>query len=350
MSREISCGLYYHGPFMQPVRILFLASNPTATTHRSLDEEARAIEAKIRSAEHRDAFELITTWAVQPDDLLDAFMRHEPQVVHFSGHGNDRGEIVLTGKDGQPHPVSTQALAGLFGVLGQGVRTVVLNIGGSLPQARAIAEHVDCVVGMRQAISEPAVVHFAAAFYRALAFGRSVANAFGQGKLSLLFENAGESEAPELVRGPGVDPETVVLIRDEDDPPPPPPPSSPRPPSPPPPEGDGRGKPSSDTLPLWITTAPSREAALQSLLVEVFDGDPGGLLAWVRLALGPEIFNELSSTKPLKQLAFDVMLAARRHGYLNEAMFHSLRQIRPSLAGPIDLVARRFGIDLWSPR
>ena len=336
------------GQLMKPVRILFLASNPAATTRRSLDEEARAIGDRIRSAEHREAFELITTWAVRPDDLLDAFMRHEPQVVHFSGQGNDRGEIVLTGNNGQPQPVSTQALARLFGVLGEGVRVVVLNIGGSLPQATAVAEHVDCVVGMRRAISEQAVVYFAASFYRALAFGRSVDNAFGQGKLSLLLENTGENETPELVRGPGVDPKTVVLIGEDPPPRPPSPPPDPVEPDPRPVVSGPNAKPASDTLPLWITTAPSKEAALQELLVNAFDGNPDGLLAWVRLALGPPIYNELSSSKPLKSLAFDTMLAARRHGRLDQAMFHSLRRERPALAGPIDLVARKFGIDLWS--
>jgi hypothetical protein len=330
---------------MQPVRILFLASNPAATTRLSLDEEARAINDKIRSAEYRDAFELITSWAVRPDDLLHTFMQHKPQVVHFSGQGNDRGEIVLTGNDGQPKPVSTQALANLFGVLGEGVRVVVLNIGGSLPQATAIAEHVDCVVGMRRAISEPAVVYFAAAFYRALAFGRSVDNAFGQAKLSLLLENTGENETPELVPGPGVDPETVVLAsRMAPDAPPIPPGPVPGPPEP---VADGGDKPPSDTLPLWVVTAPSREAALQDLLVEVFDGDPDGLLAWVRLSLGPDIHNELSSTKSLKSLAFDTMLAAKRHGCLNQAMFHSLRQKRPALDGAIRAVAQKYGVELW---
>jgi hypothetical protein len=335
---------------MKPVRILFLASNPVAITRRSLDEEARAINDKIRSGEYRDAFELITEWAVRPDDLLHAFMEHEPHVVHFSGQGNDRGEIVLTGNDGQPHPVSTQALVSLFGVLGEGVRVAVLNIGGSLSQAAAIAEHVDCVVGMRRAISERAVVHFAASFYRALAFGRSVDNAFGQGKLSLLLENTGEDETPELVRGPGVDPRTVVLIGEDQgkivdclpddcvDTNPEPEPKA------------KNDQPAKDTLPLWITTAPSKEAALQELLVNAFDGNPDGLLAWVRLALGPPIYNELSTSKPLKTLAFDTMLAARRHGRLDHAMFHSLRRERPALAGPIDLVARKFGIDLWSHR
>ncbi|HWN67597.1 MAG TPA: CHAT domain-containing protein [Haliangium sp.] len=356
---------------MKPVRILFLASNPAATTRRTLDEEARAINDKIRAAEHRDAFELITTWAVRPDDLMHAFNEHDPQVVHFSGQGNDRGEIVLTGNDGQPHPVSMQALAGLFGVLGQGVRVVVLNIGGSLPQATAIAEHVDCVVGMRRAISEQAVVYFAAAFYRALAFGRSVDNAFGQGQLSLLLENTDENEIPELVRGPGVDPASVVLVTNANDltlakgmPPPTPlrlgplslslPESMPLSLSSssmmaltPTPAEDDSDRPSSDTLPLWITTAPSREAALQDLLVNAFDGNPAGLLQWVRLTLGPQIHNELPSGGGLTELAHQTMLAAGRHGRVDEAMFYSLRRERPALAGAIGEVAQKYGIELW---
>ena len=87
------------------------------------------------------------------------------------------------------------------------------------------------------------------------------------------------------------------------------------------------------------------EAALQELLVNAFDGNPDGLLAWVRVALGPPIYNELSTSKPLKSLAFDTMLAARRHGRLDQAMFHSLRRERPALAGPIDLVARKVPLN-----
>ena len=51
---------------MTKVRILFLASNPFEQTSLAIDEEVRAITAQIRSADHRDAFELISGWAVRP--------------------------------------------------------------------------------------------------------------------------------------------------------------------------------------------------------------------------------------------------------------------------------------------
>jgi hypothetical protein len=300
---------------MQRVRILFLAANPPATPRLCLDEEARAIEDKIRAAKHRDAFELITQWAVRPDDLLDGFNRHRPHVVHFSGRGNDQGEIILSGSDGQPRPVAGPALANLFRVLGQSVRVVVLNVGDSLPQAAVIAEHVDCVVGMRRAISDRAVVYFAAAFYRALAFGQSVDNAFEQGRVSLDLEGTGESETPKLVPRVGVDPKSIVLT------------AAPAPP------------------PLV-----TKEAALQALLMDAFSGDPDGLKNWVRFACGPQIHNELpGSGASLSQLAFAIMLAAGRHGHIDVHMFRVLLQERPALAGRIRQVAELCGVDLEQP-
>ncbi len=56
----------------------------------------------------------------------------------------------------------------------------------SRSQAEAIAEHVDCTVGMNMRIGDRAAIIFAASFYRALGFGRSVREAFEQGKVALL--------------------------------------------------------------------------------------------------------------------------------------------------------------------
>ena len=46
---------------------------------------------------------------------------------------------------------------------------------------RALAEAVDCVVSMNRTITDWAAIKFAASFYGALAFGRSVQKAFDQG-------------------------------------------------------------------------------------------------------------------------------------------------------------------------
>ena len=58
---------------------------------------------------------------------------------------------------------------------------VVLNACNTRPQAEALTEVVDCVVSMNRTITDRAAIKFAASFYGALAFGRSVRKAFEQG-------------------------------------------------------------------------------------------------------------------------------------------------------------------------
>lgn len=195
-----------------PLTILFLAANPTGIGQLALDKEAREIEVKLRAAEYRDALTLITKWAVRPDDLLQAFNQHRPHIVHFSGHGSASEEIILVDDQDQPKPVSNAALSYLFRTLKDNIRVVVLNACYSQPQAVAISEQIDCTIGMNTAIGNAAAIKFAASFYRALGFGRSVQEAFEQGKTALLLEGIPEAHTPVLLARPGVDPTQVVLV------------------------------------------------------------------------------------------------------------------------------------------
>src|SRR5262249_8273838 len=64
---------------------------------------------------------------------------------------------------------------------------------------------VDCVVSMNRSISDRAAIKFAASFYGALAFGRSVQKAFDQGVARLSAEGIAETETPELLVRSGVE-------------------------------------------------------------------------------------------------------------------------------------------------
>jgi hypothetical protein len=200
---------------MERVRILFLAASPVSATRQALDQEAREIEHGLHEAAQRSAFEFITKWAVQPDDLLQALNQYRPHVVHFSGTGSEHADLLLASADGNARRVSQQATMDLFRTLRDNIRVVVLNACYSRMQAEGIAQHIDCVVGMRRAIGDRAAIRFAASFYRALAFGRSVENAFEQGLVSLNLEGITEADTPVLVvQRRGVDPARVVLVHD----------------------------------------------------------------------------------------------------------------------------------------
>jgi hypothetical protein len=223
---------------MTRVRVLFLASNPFEQTRLALDEEVRAITAQLRSADHRDAFELTSGWAVRPDDLQQLLLQYKPHVVHFSGHGtrdvrderippnplapgrdmaiSDVGQrelFVLMGDGGQPQPVSTAALVDLFHVLRDNVRLVLFNACHSESIAEAVAGVVPCTIGMSGVISDAAAIQFVGTFYRALGFGRSIRDSFDLGKNALMNLPVQEDRTPRLYSGTGArDPARVVLV------------------------------------------------------------------------------------------------------------------------------------------
>lgn len=196
---------------MQTVKALFLAANPASTKRLAIDEEMRAIEQKVRAAEHRDVLVFQSNWAVRPDDLLQLLNQHRPQIVHFSGHGSHTG-LCLAGNDGQTRLVTARALQALFSTLKDNIRLVFLNACYSREQAQALVTTIDCVVGMKESIRDDAATVFASSFYRALGFGRSIQEAFDQGRTALLLEGIPEEDIPELLVKDRIDPKQVVLI------------------------------------------------------------------------------------------------------------------------------------------
>jgi len=193
-------------------KILFLAANPADTNELQLQEESRAIDQSLRMAAFRDSFDIRSHWAVHYADLPELLMRYEPDIVHFSGHGSSTGEIILDEGNGRGHPVSPQALSRLFTILKDNIRCVVLNACFSQIQAEAIAEHIDCVVGMNKAISDTAAIDFAAAFYQGLGFGRSVQTAFDLACNRIDLANLAEQDTPQLLAR-RANPRQVMLVK-----------------------------------------------------------------------------------------------------------------------------------------
>jgi len=76
----------------------------------------------------------------------------------------------------------------------------------------AIVEHIDCAVGMNTAVGDEAAITFAASFYRVLGFGRSVQQAFDQGKTAVMLAGISEENTPKLLCRSGVDSDDLVLV------------------------------------------------------------------------------------------------------------------------------------------
>lgn len=203
---------------MSKIKVLFLAANPIKKNILSLDEEIHAITEKIRMADHRDSLELISAFAVRPDDLLQTLNEHKPHVVHFSGHGNSVGEILLIDNNRKRTPVSVSSLEMLFSTLKGNIRLVVLNACYTEPQAIAITKVIDCAIGMNAPVGDNAAILFAASLYRAIGFGESIKGAFDQGKLALVVNNVEGEKTPQLMTRPGIDPAHIILLNQPETP------------------------------------------------------------------------------------------------------------------------------------
>lgn len=172
------------------ITVLFVAANPPATERLQLDREFKAIGEALRCAGPASGFVLEQSWAASPRDLQDSLLRHRPEIVHWSGHGDRRGVLLLEadpaapelGRYQQVETASTEqvlhGLAGLFSLVRGKTRCAVLSFCHSEKAARTIAEHVDCVVGMSAALEDTAALQFSWAFYNALTLGYSVKAAF----------------------------------------------------------------------------------------------------------------------------------------------------------------------------
>ncbi len=194
------------------IKVLFFAANSLDLVPLRLDEEIRDIEQRIRSSRHRDSVELVSRWAVRPADLLQALNEHQPHVVHFSGHGSPNGDLVFQDPAGNAKLVGKDAIVQLMNTMTDNIRVVVFNSCFSRAQAEAVTRHIDVAIGMSDIIDDEAARVFAAQFYSAIGFGRSVRQAFDQATALLNLEGLEDVATPELYSRAGVDPRAVVLV------------------------------------------------------------------------------------------------------------------------------------------
>ena len=233
---------------MEKIKVLLFAANPRGTAPLDLSREFREIDEEVGRGKYRSAVELILVPGTRPVDLLRKLNENQPQVVHFSSHGNpdeiilesgeqeaeDLGGVISSARSsderdmvklrpeeveivgpgpGEPQVVSTSALVNVLRSCDDGnLRLVVLNACSTRKQAEALSEIVDCVVSMNRTITDRAAIKFAASFYGALAFGRSVQKAFEQGVARLSAEGIAEVDTPELLVRVGIDASRVVLV------------------------------------------------------------------------------------------------------------------------------------------
>ncbi len=163
--------------------LLIVESNPKNTARLSqLTEEIRAINGVF---ENNDQYKIVSINAARITDLSKALLKHEPEIVHFMGHGEGESGLCFHGEDGKRQLLTNTFTDEIFRLASDTVKLVFLNACYSEVQARIIARHIDDVIGMSDKIPDATAVKFAKLFYKNISLNKPVEVAFGWAKTTL---------------------------------------------------------------------------------------------------------------------------------------------------------------------
>ena len=197
--------LYYSPVTLQPAsssvsdhvrRILFLATNPRGTTNLALPQEFRDIQDAWAKSRNEGQFRIEPRFAARRDDLRTALLNFKPHIIHFAGHGDGEEGLVFENEAGRSEWFPTQALSNLFKEFSTQIECVILNACYSEIQAEAISQHIDYVIGMKQAIPDAAARAFSRGFYDALFANYPIETSFRIGLRSIESESL-DSSSPD---------------------------------------------------------------------------------------------------------------------------------------------------------
>lgn len=171
-------------------KILFIAANPTDAGKLQTDKEHRIIKDAMRRGKHRDKYEFLQPLlSVTIQELIQA-VNDKPEILHFSGHGENKG-VIITTENNKMQLLPIRPLKRMFKRLKNHTRLVLLNSCYSASQAKEISTFGMYVVGYNLPIGDLAAIGFAQGLYIGLGEGKSFEEAFDDAMIVL------ETQAPD---------------------------------------------------------------------------------------------------------------------------------------------------------
>lgn len=182
--------------------ILYLAASPKDQVPLRSDEEMRNVRERLKLGRYRDSFRLEHCGAARIADIGQALIDYEPQLVHFSCHGQPDGRLLVEDESGYTDLVTPDGLADLFGLHAATIKCVIVNACHSMLLAQSMVREIEYAVGMRCQIGDEAAILFSIGFYQGLSAGRPVPDAFERGRALIRAKQAlaAESKTPVLYR------------------------------------------------------------------------------------------------------------------------------------------------------
>lgn len=195
------------------LKVLYLTANPDEQSFLRIDREVKMVQEAVRGSKFRDNISIEYRPAADLAMLINGLNDLRPQIVHFSGHGNETG--IATDAGGMTHGtvvlISYELLAKAIAATDSPPAIIVLNSCNSSAAKKILLPGVKIIIGMSKSVSDVAAAVFAQRFYAAIASGQSVKSAFAQGKVGVEAASISDADTPELLLKSDVEPASIIL-------------------------------------------------------------------------------------------------------------------------------------------
>lgn len=196
------------------LKVLFIAALPRDQHSLPVEEERNKIFTANRLSEYRSQIVWQEWHGISLEEFQSVIESFKPNILHFSGHATEAGELVFQGPEEESQKVPKDPFTIAFKLLGESLKLVVLSACYSEKQAEQIVRHVDRIIGTKKEIGSDKAIEFSKKFYESLFDGKGIEEAFdiAVNQLSLNMKE-GES-VPDLVllKNQSRDPSPLVLI------------------------------------------------------------------------------------------------------------------------------------------
>jgi hypothetical protein len=191
--------------------IIFLSSNCEGE-RLAVDREFNRVHQRLSDTNPAWA-RCLEHWPdVSLDQLATRVMRStKPTILHFGGHGDRHGRLMLRDHRGEPIHVEPRGLCRLIHRFASSIRLVVLNACFSEVLAKELASNIDVVIGMHDAIEDETAILFSQSFYEGLATNLSVDAAFDVACGVVIARCPEVEKTPSLLSSGRVDPSKITF-------------------------------------------------------------------------------------------------------------------------------------------
>ncbi len=189
-----------------PATILLCTANAAEQSRRlRLEEELRAIEDALTRSRLRERYQPRMSLAVTFAKVLHELDDHEPMFVHFSGHGDRSGDLILKGEGDDDLHVPPARVAELLAALRTRPMLVTFATCHSRALAKAASQHAAFAIGFDGRLDDDSAPLFSATLYERLASHAEVdvQRAFKLARLACLASGHPSVERARLFEHPG---------------------------------------------------------------------------------------------------------------------------------------------------